>query len=96
MSINLLNCYLTQNYQFIVILVLVLHLHFKTLLYKENSIKILINVISVFPIFILVKLPDFSVILTIQNLLGHENGMKSNNTMSKKFSIYACGQDGKM
>lgn len=71
MSINLLNYYLTQNYQFIVIPEFSFTFrHSKCLLYKENSIMILINVISVFPIFILVKLSDFSIILTIQNSLG--------------------------
>ena len=43
----------------------VLHLHLERLLYKQNSIKFFYNVISVVPVFTAVKLPDFSIILTI-------------------------------
>lgn len=92
MSITLLNHYLvllsvSSNIK-------VLHLQFKRLLDEQNSI----NVISVFPIFTLVKLLDFSIILTIWNDLGSMRVMNGINlTVQRKPSPkYTFGPDGEM
>lgn len=96
MSITLLNHYLvllsvSSNIK-------VLHLQFKRLLDEQNSIKTLFNVISVFPIFTLVKLLDFSIILTIWNDLGSMRVMNGINlTVQRKPSPkYTFGPDGEM
>lgn len=97
MSFILLNYYCTELLLIYGNIRILLQLNFKRNILKQNSIKILLNVISVFPIFTPVKLPDFAIIPTIQNILGSIKIMAWLLIIqwTEHFQKYICGQEVK-